>query len=123
MIKMYRCPCYEEMYTEEEYRALPENENCHKYCARYDCYENPNDFELYFKKLYTGFHETLQKKYPDLTSNEIRLCALLKLEMNTKEISSITFQSIRAIETARLRLRKKLGIPRDINLNNFCVKL
>lgn len=82
-----------------------------------------NEFELRFKEVYSGFYETLQKKYPDLTANEIRLCVFLKLEMNTKDISFITFQSLRAIETARLRLRKKLGIPRDINLNNFCVEL
>ncbi len=50
MTKMYRCPCYNESHTEEEYNDLKENENCHKYCKTWDCYENPNDFELFFLK-------------------------------------------------------------------------
>ncbi len=50
MIKMYRCPCNAESHTEEEFNNLKENENCHKYCKIWDCYEYPSDFEVFWIK-------------------------------------------------------------------------
>lgn len=79
-----------------------------------------SDFEFYFERLHIGFFERLQQKYPDLTANERRLCAFLKLQMNSKEIASVTGQTVRAIEIARTRLRKKLGITNaEVHLNDF----
>lgn len=58
----------------------------------------------------SNFFINLLKDFPDLTINERRLCALLNLNMTTKEISEITRQSINSINTARGRLRNKLGL-------------
>ncbi|MBN2667664.1 MAG: tetratricopeptide repeat protein [Bacteroidales bacterium] len=68
------------------------------------------EFELRFLEVHQSFYENLQENYPDLTPNERRLCAFLKLNMNTKEISSITLQSSESIEKARTRLRKKFNL-------------
>jgi len=68
------------------------------------------EFEFRFKQVHNDFFEKLLKKYPGLTPNELRLCAFLKLNMSSKQISEITRQRISTIETARYRLRKKLGI-------------
>jgi tetratricopeptide (TPR) repeat protein len=68
------------------------------------------DFEIRFQQVYPGFYEKLQEAFPDLTLNERRLSAFLKLNMTTKEISSITGQNLSAIQMARWRLRKKLGL-------------
>jgi tetratricopeptide (TPR) repeat protein len=81
------------------------------------------EFELRFREVHNLFYEKLAQRFPSLTANEIRLCALLKLGMNTKEISSVTFQNIRAIEAARLRLRKKLGMESNEGLSTFLQKL
>jgi DNA-binding CsgD family transcriptional regulator len=60
------------------------------------------------------------RDFPTLTLNERRLCAFLKLQMTTKEIASLTGQSIRAVELARTRLRKKLQLTNsEINLYDF----
>lgn len=56
------------------------------------------------------FFNNLIKDYPDLSINERRLCALLNLNMTTKEISEITKQSVHSINIARGRLRNKLGL-------------
>ncbi|GAB1403674.1 MAG: hypothetical protein PHX54_09350 [Lentimicrobiaceae bacterium] len=48
---------------------------------------------------------------------------ILKLNMTTKDISAITFQSVKSIQVARSRLRKKLGINRDENLINMLQNL
>ncbi len=74
------------------------------------------EFEVRFQNVQQDFYEKLHEKFPNLTPNEIKLCAFLRLNMTTKEISSITAQSPESIHMARSRLRKKMGISRDINL-------
>lgn len=68
------------------------------------------EFDTRFTQVETAFFDKLRALNPDLTNNERRLCALLRLDMSTKEIAALTHQSIRAVELARIRLRKKLGI-------------
>jgi tetratricopeptide (TPR) repeat protein/DNA-binding CsgD family transcriptional regulator len=68
------------------------------------------EFEYRFQQIHSGFYERLRQSHPELTMNERRLCAFLRLDMTTKEISDITGQSIRAIKMARVRLRSKLGL-------------
>jgi DNA-binding CsgD family transcriptional regulator len=81
------------------------------------------EFDLRFKQVHADFYSRLQGKFPDLTSNELRLCAFLRLNMTTKEISQLTGQSINALEAARYRLRKKLGISNEqVDLYTFLIK-
>jgi DNA-binding CsgD family transcriptional regulator len=68
------------------------------------------EFEHRFIAVNPEFYQTLLQSFPDLTQNEKRLCAFLKLNMNTKEISTITGQTPHSINVARTRLRKKLGL-------------
>lgn len=82
-----------------------------------------NEFEVRFQNVHQDFYQKLGEKYPDLTPNEIKLCAFLRLNMTTKDISSITFQSLKSIQVARARLRKKLGITRDENLVSLLQQL
>jgi tetratricopeptide (TPR) repeat protein len=81
------------------------------------------EFEKRFSEVHSGFYDNLLEKYPNLTHNELRLCAFLKLGMSTKEICAITFQSIRAVEAGRLRLRKKLNLQTHENLSVFLQKV
>lgn len=82
-----------------------------------------SEFEMRFQKVHARFYDKLTNEFPTLTTNEMRLCALIKLGMNTKEISTVTFQNIRAIEAARLRLRKKLGLEGSEDLGVFLQKI
>nr|NQU92873.1 tetratricopeptide repeat protein [Bacteroidota bacterium] len=78
------------------------------------------EFELRFKEVHAEFYETLTRDYPDLSPGDQRLCALLRLNMSSKEISELTGQSINALEKARYRLRKKLQISDpSVNLVNY----
>lgn len=77
------------------------------------------EFETRFQKVYFDFNETLNRKFPSLTPNELKLCAFLKLNMTTKEIAAITYQSTNSIEVARYRLRKKLGLDKYDSLIEF----
>jgi len=80
---------------------------------------NWNDFETNFEFIYQGFYRKLQYKYGSFTPNELRICAFLKLNMTSKEISLITFTSPDSVNTARKRLKKKLGLLADDSLQLF----
>jgi tetratricopeptide (TPR) repeat protein/DNA-binding CsgD family transcriptional regulator len=78
------------------------------------------DFEIRFIQTHQDFYEKLQSRFPDLTPNERKLCAFLRLNLSTKDIAAITHQSINSINVARTRLRKKLSIDgTDENLIGF----
>lgn len=82
------------------------------------------DFILRFKEVHSGFYSRLIQKFPDLTPNEQRLCAFLKLNLSTKEILSMTGQSERSIVMARHRLRKKFSInSQEVNLVTYISKI
>ena len=78
------------------------------------------EFELRFKQVHHDFYDKLLQRFPDLSPNEQKLCAFLRLNMTNKEISELTGQSIKALETARYRLRIKFGISNSqVNLITF----
>lgn len=77
--------------------------------------ENTDDsdwknFELQFNQIYESFYKKLDAINPNLTVNDRRLCAYLRLNMTTKEIAALTSLSVHSVEVARHRLRKKLHI-------------
>ncbi|MDP3443073.1 MAG: hypothetical protein Q8T08_09475, partial [Ignavibacteria bacterium] len=81
------------------------------------------EFEVRFQEVHVEFYNNLSRQFPDLTPNELRLCAFLRLNMTSKEISTITYQSSESLKTARYRLRKKLGLDRDENLIAYLTQL
>lgn len=81
------------------------------------------DFETHFKSVHPNFMDKLIINFPKLSSGEIKLCALLKLNLNSKEIASILFQNPQSIDIARYRLRKKMELKRDENLNSFLISI
>ncbi|MCU0370314.1 MAG: tetratricopeptide repeat protein [Bacteroidales bacterium] len=81
------------------------------------------EFEVRFKEVHSNFYTRLSNQFPDLTAQELRLCAFLKLNMTNKEIAAITYQSTESLKTARYRLRKKLEIDRDENLVAFLTRI
>ncbi len=99
--------------------GLPVLMNISRSIRRLDSHAAWKEFEMRFENVHTQFYENLTKEFPSLTGNELRLCAFLKLGMSTKEISAFTFQSIRAIEAARLRMRKKFRLENSQDLNIF----
>ncbi|WP_066224452.1 tetratricopeptide repeat protein [Formosa haliotis] len=78
------------------------------------------EFEVSFEQVHQSFYDDLSKYHPDLTPKDRRLCALLYLDLTTKEISQITGQSFKSVENARTRLRKKLDLTNGkVNLSTY----
>ena len=61
----------------------------------------------------------MRSKFPDLTHGDLRLCALFKMGLGTKEVASILAISPDSVKTARYRLRKKLSIDQEEDLMLF----
>ena len=73
-----------------------------------------------FKEINAGFYDKLLNQYPDLTQSELKLCAYLRLNMSSKEISDLTGQRTETLEKARYRLRKKFELTNsEVNLVSF----
>ncbi len=76
-------------------------------------------FKVQFENLYPGFFQNIEAKYPNLTQNDLRLCSFLKLNLSSKEIAGLIKISPKSVEVARVRLRKKLNLPRTQTLKKY----
>lgn len=76
-------------------------------------------FESHFNSAHQNFIERLRQQYSDITTGDLRICCLLRMNLSTKEIASLLNVSVRAIELRRYRLRKRLSLDGDTNLIDF----
>jgi response regulator RpfG family c-di-GMP phosphodiesterase len=76
-----------------------------------------DDFLLIFEKSQSGFFTRLKERFPDLTPNELKLTALLRMNMSSKEISNILGISHHSVNVARYRLRKRMGLDNEQGLD------
>lgn len=80
-------------------------------------------FMEHFMKVNNGFFSQLNARFPDLTGNDLRLCSLIKLNLENKQMASILGISPESIKVSRHRLRKRLGLDSDQNLSAFLTSL
>jgi DNA-binding CsgD family transcriptional regulator len=86
-------------------------------------FHNWQEFEVCFDLTHPNFYNSIDARFPMLTANDKKLCAFLKLHFSTKEIAIITGKSINTIDVGRSRLRKKMGMSSDENLQSFIAHL
>ncbi|GGF47780.1 ligand-binding sensor domain-containing protein [Echinicola rosea] len=79
-------------------------------------------FSVHFDHVHSNFLSTLKDKYPELTPNELKICAFLKMNLSSKEIAQLMSISLKAVEVGRYRLRKKLQLSSDTNLFDFLIQ-
>lgn len=76
-------------------------------------------FEHNFDMVYEDYLKRLGERFPQLTVGDKRLCAYLKMDLCSKDIAPLLNMSVRSVEMARYRLRKKMELSRDVNLTDF----
>ena len=76
-------------------------------------------FEEQFDLVHNNFMAKLSEKHPDLSINERKMCAFLKMNLSSKEIAPLLNLSVRGVETLRYRLRKKIYLEREENLLEY----
>jgi DNA-binding CsgD family transcriptional regulator len=82
-----------------------------------------SDFNIQFESLNKNFYTRLKEAYPEISPNDLKLCALIKLNMSIKEMAGILNISPDSVKTARYRLRKKLKMNSEDNLTEFILAL
>jgi DNA-binding CsgD family transcriptional regulator len=82
-----------------------------------------NKFKELFEQVYQGFFTRLKEKLPDLTQAEIRLVCLSKLKLDTKQMAGILGVSTDTIKKTRYRLRKKLGLSGEDNIEEIDISV
>lgn len=78
--------------------------------------------DIFYQKLDTlsaEFYKKLQEKFPELTKNDIRLCSLIRLKIDSHEIATLQNITLSSLNTARYRLRKKLNLYENTDLDEF----
>ena len=75
--------------------------------------------KAHFEKIHPGFFDRLRRRHPSLTPTDHKLAALLRMNLSTKEISHILKITAPSTEISRIRLRKKLDLPKGTNLVQF----
>lgn len=78
-------------------------------------------FKMHFEEVHPHFFRSLTEKSDDISHKDLKLCAYLKLGMDTKEIARLLNVTPASIRTAMYRLKKKLGIERDDGLRDFLI--
>ena len=79
-------------------------------------------FQANFDRIHERFFRRLKEEYPELTPGDLRFCALLRLNMPTKDMARMQNLTIRGVEAARYRLRKKLNLPEGEGLVDFMIQ-
>lgn len=76
--------------------------------------ESWQHFTQTFEMAHPGFYQRLQQRFPELTENDLKLCALLRLGFDTKELAAILSITFESVKKARVRLRKKLELSDEV---------
>jgi len=79
-------------------------------------------FKQAFNNVDKDFLDKIKLEHPDLTPNDLRFCAYLRLNLSSKEIAPLLNISTKSVETKRYRLRKRLKLNHDDSLVNYILK-
>ncbi|WP_394464670.1 triple tyrosine motif-containing protein [Mariniflexile sp. HNIBRBA6329] len=80
-------------------------------------------FEEAFNNADQDFLKKIKSEHPSLTSNDLRLCAYLRLNLSSKEIAPLLNISSRSVEVKRYRLRKKMDLPHESSLTDYILEI
>ena len=80
-------------------------------------------FQKCFEDVHHEFYKKISLVCPELSPAERKLAAFVKLGLTSKEIASLTCNTTASVDVSRSRLRKKLELERNKNLESFLVDL
>lgn len=80
-------------------------------------------FTKNFDIVYENYTRRLTELHPELSPSDLRMCCYLKMGLSSKEIAPLINISYRSVEMTRYRLRKKMGLSREVNLTDYLQKL
>ncbi len=81
------------------------------------------EFELRFEQVHKDFFYVLKELHPELTPTEIKICSLMRLNMSSKDIATLTNRSVRTIENTRTSIRKKMNLGPQTSLSGYLLAI
>ena len=81
--------------------------------------ESTKKFYSQIDTLSSAFYERLKNSFANLTKTDVRLCSLIKLNMDSKQIAILQNISPSSVKMSRYRLRKKLNLTPDQDIYAF----
>lgn len=72
-----------------------------------------------FEEVHHDFFRKIKQVCPELSENELRICAYLKINFQNKEIAKLLNITPESLKTLRHRIRKKLTLDKDEILEEF----
>jgi len=85
--------------------------------------DNWENFRKQFEEIHKDFYAEIKNRYPKINSNELRLIALLKLNLSSKEIGVLLNISQDGVKKARYRLRKKMNLSTKEPLQDYILSI
>ena len=85
--------------------------------------EDWEKFKTLFEQLHPGFFMHLKEKVNDITIAELRMAALTRLHLTTTQISSILGISANSVYKTRQRLRQRLNLDAEENIEEVIAKI
>jgi DNA-binding NarL/FixJ family response regulator len=109
-------------------QEMPESSQSFKHLVRLIKDVERGDSELdqltmHFNNVNSAFFNKLKDSYPELSPNDLKFCAYLRLNLSSKEMAQLLNVTIKAIEVGRYRLRKKLKLQPETNLFEFLTEI
>lgn len=80
-------------------------------------------FKMLFEDVHKDFFKNIKLACPEITENELRLCAYLKINLQNKEIAKLLNVTPDSLKTLRYRIRKKFNLEKDVVLEDYIRKL
>ena len=82
-----------------------------------------DNFKSVFEQVHPDFFAKLKSLYSNISSNELRMAAMMKMNLNTKEMASVLNITPEGVKKARYRMRKKFDLEAEANVQEYLMTL
>lgn len=80
-------------------------------------------FKSNFEKLHGGFFDRIENRYPGLTPGDLKLCAFIRVQLDTKDIAALLGITSESVVKKRNRLRKRLDVNSETDLQDYMMHI
>lgn len=80
-------------------------------------------FRLYFEQVHSDFYTKLKVAYPNLTTNDLKQCALVKLNLSLEDSATLLGVSSESVRISRYRIQKKMDLTSQVSFYDFLMRL
>jgi hypothetical protein len=77
------------------------------------------EFQEYFDIVHSSFLNKLKATYPTISPTLLKLCTYLRVKMSNKQIARLMNTTVESVLKNRYRLREKLQLNTEDNLDDF----